>query len=207
MEPERPINSDAMTASNETQNKTDQEGWMTRLAHHKTGLAALSFAESTVVPLPLETLVVPLMVGHPRRAMVIATAIWIGCLIGASLFYFVGLWIADPVVRPALDALGLSETFERMQERLDTEGLFWTVFLVSLLPAPMQLATLGAGAAGGNIAIFLAAIALSRGRYFGLATIAQYAGDRIAHWGISKRYLVPGLALAFLILWAVYQVL
>ncbi|MGR3512011.1 MAG: YqaA family protein [Paracoccaceae bacterium] len=196
-----------MATANDHAEPTD-EGWTAHLAHHRTGLAALSFAESTVVPLPLETLVIPLMIGHPKRSMVIATAIWLGCLVGAATFYLIGLWIADPIVRPALDALGLSEAFNQMLERLNTEGLFWTVFLVSLLPAPMQLATLGAGAAGGNFAVFLAAIALSRGlRYFGLAIIAQYAGKRIAHWGLPKRYVVPGLLIILLGSWALYQLL
>ena len=76
-----------------------------RLARHRAGLAAASFAESTVVPLPLETVVLPLMVGHPRRALTIALAIWLGCLAGAALFYGLGFWLADPVVRPALAML------------------------------------------------------------------------------------------------------
>lgn len=186
--------------------EAEPDDWMTRLSRHRTGLAALSFGESTVVPVPLEALVVPLMVGHPKRALTIATAIWIGCLVGASLFFFLALWLADPVVMPALDSLGLNDEFDRMRERLDAEGLFWTVFLVSLLPAPMQFATLGAGAAGGNFLVFFAAIALSRGlRYFGLAILAQLIGERISDWDIPKRYLVPGMMLVLVAIWGVMQ--
>ena len=61
-----------------------------RLARHRSGLAALSFAESTVVPLPLEVVVVPLMIGAPRRALTIALVIWLGCLAGASPFISLG---------------------------------------------------------------------------------------------------------------------
>lgn len=165
--------------------------WTGRLARHRSGLAALSFAESTVVPIPLETVVAPLMVGHHRHATTIALAIWIGCLAGASLFYFVGLWLAEPLVYPALEGLGLLGEFENLMADLDTGGLFWTVFLVSFSPAPMQLATLGAGTVGGNFAIFLAAIAASRGlRYFGLALLANLFGPKIAEFDIPKTRIV-----------------
>ena len=179
-----------------------------RLARHRAGLAAASFAESTVVPIPLETVVLPLMVGHPRRALTIALAIWLGCLAGAALFYGLGFWLADPVVRPALAMLGLEQDFGRMTDRLGGTGLFWAVFLVSFSPAPRQLATLGAGAAGGHFVSFLAAIALSRGlRYFGLAVLAQIVGPRIARAGVPRRVLIPAMIALLAAIWAVVQLL
>lgn len=168
-----------------------RKDWTERLARHRTGLAAISFAESTVVPIPLEAVVAPLMVGHHRHSSTIALAIWLGCLAGAALFYVVGLWLFDPVVRPVLDWLGLTEDFNTMTQDLEGGGLFWTVFLVSFSPAPMQLATLGAGAIQGSFPVFLVAIAASRGiRYFGLAVLAHLFGPRIAELGIPKRRIV-----------------
>lgn len=185
---------------------TGLEGWTARLARHKTGLAAISFAESTVVPIPLETLVAPLMIGHPKRSLTIALAILIGCLMGASLFYFVGLWLRDPVVLPAIEWLGLTQDFNDMTEDLEGRGLFWTVFLVSFSPAPMQLATLSTGAIGGNFLVFFAAIAASRGiRYFGLAILSQLIGDRITKLDIPKRKLLPAIAAVLLLGWGAYR--
>ncbi|HEY9040527.1 MAG TPA: hypothetical protein VIN05_16485 [Roseovarius sp.] len=184
------------------------DGWTARLSRNKRGLAALSFAESTIVPVPLETIVVPLMVGHPRRALRIALAIWLGCLIGATLFYGVGLLLADPVVYPVLSAVGLEDNFQKIADDLSGEGFFWTIFLVSFSPVPMQLATLGAGTVGGNPLVFIAAIALSRGlRYFGLAILAQLVGERIAHMEIPKGWLVLGLAVLLAVGWGVIQLL
>lgn len=184
-----------------------KEDWTARLARHRTGLAALSFAESTVVPIPLETIVAPLMVGQHRHSMAIAVSIWIGCLIGSSLFFAVGYWLADPVVRPALEALGLLEGFEEMTGDLDRSGLFWSVFLVSFSPAPMQLATLGAGAVQGNFLTFIAAIALSRGlRYFGLAALAHFFGPRIAKLKIPTTKLVLSIFVAAVVIWGGWQI-
>ncbi|MEI4260634.1 YqaA family protein [Roseovarius sp. D0-M9] len=181
-------------------------GWTDRLSRSKIGLALLSFAESTALPIPLEAVVVPLMVGHPKRALRIALIIWLGCILGASLFYIVGFALADPVVEPVIRMLGLEANFNDMANRLEGDGLFWSVFLVSLLPAPLQLATLGAGAVGGNFLVFLAAVVLSRGlRYFGMAILAQFIGERIAHLNIPRRYLVLGLAAMLLTVWGIAQ--
>jgi membrane protein YqaA with SNARE-associated domain len=181
--------------------------WTERLARHRTGLAALSFAESTVVPIPLETVVAPLMVGHHRHAMTIALSIWLGCLAGAALFYGVGLWLFEPAVQPVLEWLGLMKDFNDLSARLEGSGFFWSVFLVSFSPAPMQLATLGAGAIEGNFALYLTAIAASRGiRYFGLALLANLVGPRIAEWNIPKRHVVLIILLVGLAAWGVAQV-
>ncbi|SHI79236.1 YqaA family protein [Wenxinia saemankumensis] len=197
-----------MTQDKDTESTAGAPDWTERLARHRTGMAALSFAESTVVPIPLETLAVPLMVGHPKRSIAIAVAIWIGCLVGASLFYFVGLWLRDPVVLPAIEWLGLTQSYEDLAADLEGGGLFWTVFLVSFSPAPMQLATLGTGAVQGNFAVFFAAIAASRGlRYFGLALLAQLVGERLRKFDISVGKMVPIIAGLLLGGWALYEVL
>jgi membrane protein YqaA with SNARE-associated domain len=120
----------------------------------------------------------------------------------------VGFWLADPVVQPVLDWLGLREDFEGMTRDLDEGGLFWTVFLVSFSPAPMQLATLGAGTVKGNFLVFLGAIAASRGlRYYGLAVLAMIFGPRIAELDIPKGRVVLVLFLVFAGAWAVMQFL
>ncbi|MFX0543698.1 YqaA family protein [Roseovarius sp. S4756] len=195
-----------MTDNTATGARPDTPSWTDRLSNSKAGLALLSFAESTVLPIPLEAIVVPLMVGHPHRALRIALIIWLGCLVGASVFYLVGYLLADPVVIPVLQMLGLEDSFDEMAQRLSGDGLFWSVFLVSLLPAPLQLATLGAGTIGGNFLVFFGAVLLSRGlRYFGMAILAQFVGERLAHWNIPKRYLVPGLAAVLLLIWGIAQ--
>jgi membrane protein YqaA with SNARE-associated domain len=182
--------------------------WTARLARNRGGLAALSMAESTVVPIPLETIVAPLMVGHHRQALGIATAIWLGALAGASAFYFIGLLLYDPVVAPILSWLGLLDGLQAATADLTERNLFWAVFLVSFSPVPMQFATLGAGAVGGDFAVFFAAIALSRGlRYYGLAVLAQILGPRVAQLGMPKGRLVLWLFLVLAVVWGLAQLL
>lgn len=170
-----------------------------RLVNERAGRRAIfaaSFLESTILPIPLETVAAPLMAAHPRRAAAVATAILLGCLAGALVFYLVARAAFDPVVAPALEWLGLQEGFEAMRGRLDREGLFWAVFLISLTPAPFQLATLGAGAAGGSVWVFLAAVGASRAiRYYGLALLAARFGPGLARaLGGPGRVLIWGAA-------------
>ncbi|WP_316016155.1 hypothetical protein [Roseobacter sp. HKCCA0434] len=174
---------------------TEGRGGLTRVGF-------LSFLESTVLPIPLEIVVAPLMATQPKRAIPIAVAIWVGCLIGAALFYGLAVLLYEPVVQPALDWAGYSGALEDIRDRLGEQGTFLAIFLVSVTPVPFQIATLGAGAAGANMLVFLAAVALSRGiRYFGLALLAQLIGPEIVEklsepkWKITAA--VVGLALAW----------
>ena len=150
----------------------------------------------------------PLMFGAPRRGLTIALAIRLGCLAGASLFYFIGLWLSDPVAAPVLGWLGLADDVAQMARPLDRGGLFWTVFRVSCSPTPMQLATVGIATAQGNFLMFIAAISASRGRrYFGLALLAHVLGDRLIHLHLHKRRLVPALMAALFLVWGIYQLM
>ncbi len=171
-------------------------------------LALASFLESTVVPVPLEVLVAPLMFAHPRNALRVATAIWIGCLIGALVFYGLALLLYDPVVAPLLAWLGLGGELEEMRRRLGEEGVFTVIFLLSLTPVPFQIATLGAGAAQANLLPFIAAVALSRGiRYFGLALLAVWLGPRVERLLRGRLAHVAGAALVVLIGWLGWSLL
>jgi membrane protein YqaA with SNARE-associated domain len=183
--------------------------WTARLAESRIGVAVLSFLESTVVPIPLETIIAPLMVSYTARAITIATAALVGCLLGSAVFYWVGRLALDPVVLPVLQALGLEPQFAELQEELASDAnAFVAVLLISLSPAPMQLATLGAGTVGANFLFYLAAIAVSRGvRYYGLAVLCRLIGERIAHFRIPKRVSIPVGMLTLVGLWAAYEFL
>ncbi len=178
-------------ATPKTDNEDTVRGKVTRLlntASDRRSLTLGSFLESTVVPVPLEPIVAPLMVRRDANAFIIAFWILVGCTLGALLFYGLGALLFDPVVKPILDSIGQSEGAEAVKEQIGEEGVFWTVFVISFSPAPLQLATLGAGIAQANIVTFLLAIILSRGlRYFGFAAIMHFAGRPALRWIRRRR--------------------
>ncbi len=185
-----------------------QPGWMERMAENRRGIALLSALESTFVPIPLETILVPLMIGSRKSAWSLAAAALAGCLVGALVFYAVGYWLFDPVVRPALAWVGAEQDFNDIKSRLEGANLFWAIFVISISPAPMQLATLGAGAVGGSLPLYLAAVFASRGlRYFGLALLVHLFGERIEKLDLPMGKIMVGLVLLSIVYWAVTRFL
>ncbi len=180
-----------------------------RLANSRLGIGALSFGESTVLPIPLEAIMVPLMVGYPRRAWGIALSALIGCLIGSSLFFALGNLLFEPVVQPLLAHFGMTQSYETTVARLsEGSGYFWAIFLISLGPAPLQLATLGAGASEQSFFIFLLAIAMSRAiRYFGTALACALLGERVRRYHLPKWVLFGGSLLFLAVCWGVFALL
>ncbi len=185
--------------------------WTDALVGTRAGLrkvALFGFLESTFVPMPLEAVTVPLMLQRPDRAHRVALALWLGAILGAAAFYLLGRALFNPVVAPILGAMDMRRDFDALAETLSGHNLFWTVFLISIAPAPLQLATLGAGFVKGDPTIFMAAIALSRGlRYFGVAWLCRRFGLRFAALGRGTATQFIAIAAALAAIWLVYRLL
>lgn len=183
-----PIMSD--TSNRESGNRRSIGARLSRLVErtsNRRNLTFVSFLESTFVPIPLELILAPLMVRRNANAFLIAFWVLVGCVAGALFFYGLGALLFDPVVKPALEYFGQSEATHKIKSEIGNDGVFWTVFVISLTPAPLQAATLGAGLAQANILYFTLAIVLSRGlRYFGFAAIMHFAGRPALAW-IQRR--------------------
>lgn len=63
--------------------------------HMLAGIGLASFLESTIVPIPLEALLIPLMQKGREQLWLIATIITLGCLIGALVGYSIGYFLFD----------------------------------------------------------------------------------------------------------------
>lgn len=190
--------------SNSIGSLSDQApGWVRRLAHSRVGVGVLSMGESTVLPIPLEVVIVPLMVAYHRKALSIALSALAGCLIGASLFYCLGALLYEPLVVPVLNALGLLQNMRDALDNMSNADSFWAIFLVSLGPVPMQLATLAAGVSKVSFPVFFLAILASRGiRYLGLAVICRLAGRQIMEVEMPRHLVTIATAILMAASWA-----
>lgn len=179
--------------------------WAERMAHSRLGMGVLSFGESTVVPIPLETLMVPLMIAYPRRAWVLAAAALVGALLGATVMYFAGAFAFD-ALKSGLSGIVDFQPADDFIAEMQGRTAFWSIFLVAVGPLPLQMATLGAGAADVSFVVYMSAIALSRGiRYFGLALICRFVGERVKALKVRRRTMVVVTALFLLALWGGYE--
>ncbi len=165
----------------------------------------LGFLEASVLPMPIEIITAPFMIAYPKRAIRMARAMWLGCMIAALALYGLSFMLYEPLVAPALETFGLSDEVTAFQERFSTNGLFWTVLTMALMPMPLQIASIGAGLVQGNLIVFLAAVATGRAiRYFGLAALSRLLGPKVEHILVSKRFgvsLLIGSVMAILALY------
>ena len=166
----------------------------------------VSFLESTVLPVPLEVLVLPVMQKRRDRLWAIAAAITLGSVVGAALGWLIGYGLMQSVGEPLVSGLGQAEAYALARERFNANG-FLFVIGISLAPVPFQIAMLAAGAAGYPLWLFLLATLLSRAaRYFGLALLVWGLGDRaeaLIHRHRHLALVLGGLALSGVVALAV----
>lgn len=138
--------------------------WLERLGDRGASgrtIFVASFLESTVVPIPIEIALVPLMVSRRDRLWWIATMASLGCLAGAGVGYIVGYLAFESVGRPLIDALGYTTALEQATAEIRRDG-FWFVISIGIAPIPFQAATVGAGLVAYPIAGFVVAASLAR---------------------------------------------
>jgi membrane protein YqaA with SNARE-associated domain len=168
----------------QTNNKR-ADRWLARFADSNYVLLAIfiaSFLESLIVPIPLELILIPLLMHQRDRLWSIATVTLLGCLLGASVGYGVGLWFFDDVGDAVLTWLGYHDAFEGFTARFAEHG-FATLLLVGISPIPFQVGMLSAGSAEYPYGLFMLAAIIARGiRYYGLALLVYWFGEAVLRW-------------------------
>ncbi len=183
--------------------------WLARLLDSKSLLwmvFVLSFLESILLPVPLELVLIPLLLHRRERWFAIATATLAGCLVGATLGYFVGVYFFETVGQWLLQWTGFSAEFASFQETFN-EQAFSTLMLVGITPIPFQVGMLTAGSTGYPYVLFLLASLIARGlRYYGLALLVYWLGERVLNWwqqhskSLGWGVLIAGIAIYLVII-------
>jgi len=166
-----------------------------------SGITIVSFLESTIVPIPLEAVLVPLMQARREKLWLIALMATLGCIVGALFGYALGYYLFDAVGDWVINSFSSPEQFESVKQKMQDQG-FWFVITLGIVPIPFQIAMLAAGATKYSLTLFLIASAIARSiRYFGLAIVVYYAGNQ-AERVISKHKTKTMIALTLLVLGA-----
>lgn len=146
--------------------------------HMLWGIGLASFLEALIVPIPLETILIPLMQARRHQLFIISTVVLGACILAAAVGYAIGYFVFDAIGQQIISWVSTPEQFEQVQQKMQDQG-FWFVFSVGIIPIPFQIAMLAAGVTKYSFALFLAATALSRGiRYYGLALLVYFAGNK-----------------------------
>lgn len=176
--------------------------------HVLSGLTLASFLESTIIPIPLEAVLIPLMQARRDILWQLALMATLGCMLGALFGYALGYYLFDLVGEWLITAFFSDEQFTQIKQQMETQG-FWFVLTIGVAPIPFQVAMLAAGATQFSLILFLVATTIARSlRYFGLAWVVYIAGNRAE--SLIKRYrsrAVLALTTIVVMLWWLSNVL
>ena len=167
--------------------------------HMLKSITVASFLESTIVPIPLEAVLIPLMQARREKLWLIALMATIGCIIGAIFGYALGYYLFDVVGDWVINTFSNPEQFEQVKQNMQAQGFCFVVTL-GIVPIPFQIAMLAAGATKFSIFLFLLATVIARSiRYFALAAVVYYAGNQ-AERIIQKHKTKALVAISVLVL-------
>lgn len=178
--------------------------WVDRLANSRHGLVLMfwvSFLEATVLPVPLELILIPYMLKARHFIWRIAAAALLGCVFAATLGYYIGAVFFDTAGAWLLETFNLTAQFENYREEFQRKG-FWAILIFGLTPLQFQIAMLAAGAANYPLVLFWLATIIARGTlYYGVGLLITLFGDQaVALWNrLPRRVVAVVVGLAVLV--------
>ncbi len=150
-------------------------------------LAAISFAESSIFPIPPDVVLIPMVLAERLKAWFYAVLCTLSSVAGALLGYAIGALLFQQVAEPILTFYGYMDQFERFGAQYNEWGP-WIVFIAGVTPFPYKVITITSGATGLNLVVFVIASILARGlRFFVVAAILYWLGPPIRDF--IERYL------------------
>jgi len=153
--------------------------WTMGLAGHRYALWALaivSFAESSIFPIPPDILMIPMILARPNRAILIASVCLIASVLGGIAGYAIGALFYDQIGAPILAALGKADAMAEFNTRFNDLG-FWPVLIAGLTPFPYKVITIMSGWTGLPLGTFIVTSIIARGiRFFVIAALLRQFG-------------------------------
>ena len=165
-------------------------------------LCALSFAESSFFPIPVDVMIVPMVQARPERWWRIALLAAFFSVLGGIFGYFLGLMFFETLAGPMLDKLGKTESMMAFRDSINQHGGLW-VFGAGFTPFPYKVITIMSGAVPVSFGVFVAASTLSRTlRFLVVAGIVRLLGATAEKW-MKEHFAVFTVGL-FAVLAAMY---
>jgi membrane protein YqaA with SNARE-associated domain len=150
-------------------------------------MAAISFADSSFLPLVPDVLLAPMVLGRPAKAYYYAIICTLASVAGAVLGYAVGAFLWDTLGQWLIRFYHLESKMEDFRALYAQYGA-WVILLKGFTPIPYKLVTIVSGFAGYNFIAFIVLSLLTRGaRFLALAWILVRYGEQVR--GALDRHL------------------
>ena len=141
-------------------------------------LAALSFAESSFFPVPVDVMLAPMCLGQREKAWRYASIATVFSVLGGVAGYVIGV-VGFELIEPWLRESHYWSAYEASTDWFDRYGV-WVIFAAGFSPFPYKVFTIAAGVAALNLPLFIIASVIGRGaRFFLVAGLIVWGGDRL----------------------------
>jgi membrane protein YqaA with SNARE-associated domain len=141
-------------------------------------LGAMSFAESSFFPVPVDVMLAPMTLARPRQWAVYATIATLASVAGGVAGWMLGHFALD-LIAPFLHTMGWWDSYLLALAWFDRWGV-WIVFIAGFSPIPYKVFTIASGAASMALLPFILASLVGRaGRFFLVAGLVAAFGPRV----------------------------
>lgn len=175
--------------------------WVLHWAKTPYGTIALfiiSFAESSVFPIPPDVLLIALNLSKPKKSFYYAFVCMIAAVLGGMLGYYIGLKFWDFGSKIVFHFVGI-DTFNYVKYQFQQNaGL--TIFVAGFGPIPYKVFTISAGFFHINFTTFVIASILSRGGRFFLVSALIYKFGAPMKTFIDKYFNILCITFIFLVI-------
>jgi membrane protein YqaA with SNARE-associated domain len=156
--------------------------WVLRLSAHRHArgwLCFVAFVESSVFPVPLDVMLVPMVLADRERAWRLAFMGTVFSVLGGLFGYAIGLFFYESLGRPILDLYGYADRFQQFAGLYNEWGA-WIVFIAGVSPFPYKVITIASGVTQLDLLVFTLASVVSRGiRFYAVVWVCWYFGPRV----------------------------
>lgn len=162
----------------------------------------LSFLESAFLPVPIESLSIPLLTARKNPWPI---AFWgsvssiLGCIVG----FLIGCFLLSTVGEWMISNYGMTEKFAEIKQVAseNTAKGSWIVFLGAVSPIPFKLVSIAAGAIGFPFLIFLLIASIGRSlRFAAFAVAFHFFGDQLRGWVKTRPRMMTIIIVAVMVL-------
>jgi membrane protein YqaA with SNARE-associated domain len=160
----------------------------------------ISFIESSVFPIPIVFLMIPVQLVKRHRAMIIGFLVTVTSVLGGALGYYLGYFFYDTIGAKVISLYGYQDSFLEFTNSITKEMEFWFVFFYAFTPFPYKLLTIGSGFVQFNFWIFIVGSFISRAiRFLTISFLIWKFGESIKNF-IEKYLNILSLLTAILLI-------
>jgi membrane protein YqaA with SNARE-associated domain len=182
--------------------------WMMRNAtgrHARVALAALTFAEASIFPIPTDIMLIPMVLADRKNAWFLAALCTFWSVVGGAAGYAIGAFLYDSLGQWLIQVYHLGSDMQTFQSWYARYGAI-VILVKGFTPIPYKLVTIASGFAHYSFWLFMLMSLITRGgRFFLLAGLLYWKGEAARSF-IEKRLEVSLLVFLAVVIGGVVAV-